>query len=666
MYKHDWYLKKLLKNQNIGRVIMTSSKKSNSLTAEDGPMRITADSEDPLYNRPVIDSESEHTTPVPHHKVSGHFMGTNKKFNFYFPLKSQWKGRFFHLVYPTMNENATDETISFGADSGAYTVQTNGGGGYRVDAAAAKFSKTVAASYYGSSEQIYGYIYGGSGGSYQTIGAIENTTGVWDGAVPFIPGVPTSIPNNFFVRAFARFVLEEKAQQIAEAVSPGGSGNPYIGLGEVERAVLDEVTKLGVPLQAWEDYTYLLGMNDPQGLLGFGSVVRSTDSNYVTDFWSKPGYLGTEPSALGELFRNAKIDHYASIINVNRNEQNEPISLVLNCVPPDLTKNGLDYTLYTSEGTPRVETLAGSLDPAMKIFTIGSETPESVLSVIDEGAKLRIDNRWYLALLSYHRHQVPQRPGYDAWYHLRGIDGTPLYPQRPIELGPMISLDVSDSGTHTGMIQGKVIMVANIIDNDAYPWHGDWYRERVKESLGKRCDDIFRLWYNDNADHIGPRTARLVQFDGILQQALRDVSAWAERGVEPSRSTRYNVIDSQIKLPKNAETRQGIQPVVELTANGFTRIDITFGQIVNFEAKIQVPPKVGKVVCTEWDFLGTGDFTAFPIGNLESVAEVKATFTYNSPGTYIPSIRVTSHRDGDPNTPFARVQNLDRVRVVVH
>ncbi|MEH7098214.1 Tat pathway signal sequence domain protein [Neobacillus vireti] len=645
---------------------MTASKKSNSLTAEEGPMWITADCEDPLYNRPVIDSESDHTTPVPHHKVSGHFEGTDKRFNFYFPLKSQWKGRFFHLVYPLIDENATDETLSFGADSGAYTVQTNGGSGYRVDAAAAKFSRTVAASYYGSSERIYGYIYGGSGGSFQTIGAIENTTGVWDGAVPFIPGVPTSIPNNFFARAFARFVLEEKAQQIANAVSPGGRGDPYIGLNEAERAVLDEVTKLGVPLQAWEDYTYLLGLNDPQGLLGFGGVVRSTDPNYVNDFWSKSGYLGTEQSALGELFRKAKIDHYATIIKVNRNEQNEPISLVLNSVPADLTTTGLEYTLYAAEGTPMVETLAGSLDLVTKVFTIGSEAPESVLNVIDEGTKLKIDNRWFLALLPYHRHQVPQRQGYDAWNHLRGFDGTPLYPQRPIEIGPMISLGVTGSGTHTGMIQGKVIMVTNLIDNDAYPWHGDWYRARVKESLGECYYDNFRLWYNDNADHIGPRTPRLVQYDGILQQALRDVSAWAERGVEPPKSTIYEMVDGQIKVPKNAEERQGIQPVVDLKAKGLTRIDIPCGQTVNFEAEIQVPSMACKIVCTEWDFLGTGDFTATPIGNLESVAEVKTTFTYISPGTYFPSIRVTSHREGDPNTPFARVQNLDRVRVEVH
>jgi len=248
---------------------------------EQDPIWITADNEDPLYNRPVIDSQEDLTIPVPHHKVSGHFEETDKRFNFYFPPKSLWEGRFFHLVYPLHDENASDETISFGADSGAYTVQTNGGGGYRVDAAASKFSKTVAADYYSSSEQIYGYIYGGSGGSFQTIGAIENSSGVWDGAVPFIPGVPTSIPNNFFIRVFARFVLEEKAPLIADAVSPGGSGDPYAELNDMERAVLDEVTKLGVPLQAWEDYLYLLDLDGTRELLGYGSTIQGRDPTYA-------------------------------------------------------------------------------------------------------------------------------------------------------------------------------------------------------------------------------------------------------------------------------------------------------------------------------------------------------------------------------------------------
>jgi hypothetical protein len=217
------------------------------------------------------------------------------------------------------------------------------------------------------------------------------------------------------------------------------------------------------------------------------------------------------------------------------------------------------------------------------------------------------------------------------------------------------------------MIQGKVIMVANLLDNDAYPWHADWYSARVRESLGKRYDDSFRLWYNDNADHItpGPRTVRLVQYDGIVQQALRDVSAWAERGVKPAKSTRYDVIDAQIKVPENTAARKGIQPIVDLTVDGAKRIDVNAGQTVTFEAKIQVPSGAGKIVGTEWDFTGTGNFTSSNFGKPRQTVKVSATFTYTKPGTYFPALRATSQREGDTGTSFAKVQNLGRVRVIV-
>lgn len=47
-----------------------------------------------------------------------------------------------------------------------------------------------------------------------------------------------------------------------------------------------EVTKLGIPLRAWEDYSYLLGLNTTDGLLDFGSAIRGIDPTYADDFWS--------------------------------------------------------------------------------------------------------------------------------------------------------------------------------------------------------------------------------------------------------------------------------------------------------------------------------------------------------------------------------------------
>ncbi|MDX3798272.1 Tat pathway signal sequence domain protein [Streptomyces sp. AK04-3B] len=635
-----------------------------------GPMWVTADCDDPTYSQPVIDSETDLTTPVPHRKVSGHFDGTDKKFNLYLPPKGQWRGRFFHKVYPLTDENAADQDIAFGADSGAYVVQANGGTGYRVDAAAAKFSRTYAAKYYGTSRKIYGYVWGGSGGSFQTIGAIENTQGVWDGAVPFIPGTPYSIPSSFTVRALARLVLRDKAPRIADAVRPGGSGRPFASLNSVERAMLRETTAFGVPLRAWEDYEYVLGVSSPDGLLGFAAVLRTMDPAYADDFWSNPGYLGTEKSALGDVVRGARIDLLTTVQKVERDAQNTPTSMVLASAPTQQDTTGLDFTVYAGDGTAVIGTLTASLDPATRVVTLASGNDAKVLDALDTGVRLRLDNRWTIAFRAYHRYQVPTRPGFYPWDQYRGPDGKPLYPQRALQVGPLISKSTSGGGTHTGKITGKVIVVGNLADVDACPWPGDWYRARVKEALGAQYGDDFRLWYSDNADHLegpvtGARAAQIIEFTGILQQALRDLSAWVEKGVEPARTTAYDVADSQITVPEHATARRGIQPVVHLTADGTDRIEVTAGTPVTFRARIEVPPGAGRVVHTEWDFAGTGGFTVKPFGPPRQTVEIRQTFTYTEPGTYFPVLKATAQREGDTATPFAQVANLGRVRVVV-
>ncbi|NUU24992.1 MAG: PKD domain-containing protein [Streptomycetaceae bacterium] len=630
-----------------------------------GPVWVTPDCVDAAYARPVVDSATDLSAPVPHRRVTGHFDGTDKRFTIYLPPKKQWQGRFFQNVYPLQNEIATDENVAFGAASGAYTVQTNGGGGYRVDAAAAKFARTVAADYYGWSRRIHGYIWGGSGGSFQTVGAIENTTGVWDGAVPYIIGSPVAIPNFFFVRAFARLVLGAEAERIADAVRPGGSGDPYAGLDDVRRAVLREVTRMGVPLRSWQNPGYVLGLQDPQGLLGFGSVVRTMDPTYADDCWTQPGYLGTERSPLGDVFRAARIDHTAAVTEVVRDARNTPTSLVLDGAPADLGTVPLDFTAWRADGATKIGALTGSLDPATRVFTLAAGNPPEVLNALAAGGRLATDNRWSLALLPYHRHQVPKRPGFAAWDQFRGADGRPVHPQRAVEIGPAISNGVSGGGTFTGKATGKVIVVANVCDNDAYPWDADWYRAQARQALGDAADDTVQVWYNDNADHIGAHLPGLVDYSGMLQQALRDVSAWAERGVAPPRPTRYRVLDGQISLPADAAKRAGVQPVVDLTVDGRDRADIAAGRAVTFRARLQVPPGTGQIVAADWDFTGAGDVTAARFGPARPSVELTATFTYRTPGTYFPVLRVTCNRDGDTGTPFAAVRNLGRVRVVV-
>jgi hypothetical protein len=82
-------------------------------------------------------------------------------------------------VYPVQLEDATDFQLVFSFEQGGYKNQVSGQVGYTHEAAAAKFSRKVASKYYDVEPQgIYGYIYGGSGGSMQTVGVMENTEGI--------------------------------------------------------------------------------------------------------------------------------------------------------------------------------------------------------------------------------------------------------------------------------------------------------------------------------------------------------------------------------------------------------------------------------------------------------------------------------------------------------
>lgn len=639
-------------------------------TQQGGPMWVTADCVDPDYSKPVIDEESDLTNPVPVHKVSGHFDGTDKKFNIYLPPKDKWQGRFFQYVYPLIDENITDDNLAFDVVSGGYGVQTNGGSGYRVDAAAAKFAKTVAAEYYSTSQPIYGYLWGGSGGSYQTISAAENSTGVWDGAVPFIVGAPTSIPNNFFIRALGALVLKDRAPQIADAVAPGGSGDPDASLNDTQKAVLAEMTRMGVPLRAFEDYQYVLGLGSdrtPAGLLGFRAQVEQIDPTYADDFWSKPGYLGTEQSALGDFIRAGRVRRTVTVTGVDKDTHGNPIGLAIDSAPANPYGTGLDLTVYAADGTTYRGSLNGDVDTGGKTITLTGSNSADVLAALSPGAELRIDNLWHLALPAYPRYQVPTQPGFHSFDQYRNATGAPIYPQRPVQTNMAISQGVAEGGTHTGKINGKMIAVCNLLDTDAFAWHGDWYGKQVHQALGDTYDDRFRLWLNDNADHIAPgRTNRLIDYTGILQQALRDVAAWAEKGVEPPESTRYQEKDSQISVPAKATERRGIQPVVELDAGGKDRVEIAVGQPVAFHAKVQVPPSAGKVVSAEWDFAGEGDFTPVTLdGDPRETVEFTQTFTYNKPGTYFAQLHATAQRDGGASSPYTKVQNLGRIRVVV-
>lgn len=572
-----------------------------------GAWQVTPDCVDPLYTQPVIDSETDETTPVAHHRVSGHFEGTNIQFNIYLhPAadKAKWEGRFFQYTYPTTftpgtnTSWASDRAIEFGLASGGYTVQAGNDFlslGYRHDAAAAKFAEQVAADYYGSSREIFGYLYGPSGGSLQTIGAAENVQGVWQGFVPVVQAVPqpNSYPSNG--RSAAELILSDKAGQIRDALLPGGSGDPYATLDDAERAMLTELHALGIPWRAWENPDYLLG-NDSR-FFGTGldsDAPLSYDPTYVDDFWSSDGYLGAEDSPLGDRVR------------------------------AELVEMG--------------DTIA---------------------------------HRWNIAKRFAYRYQLPDADqGWIAFDQFRAVDGTPVYPQRGVG-EPQRFIGVAGDTEFDGSINGKVIVVQNLYDVDAPPLNADWYRHRVEQSLGAAADDMYRLYFNDRADHqegelAADRSVTLVPYLGMVEQALRDVASWVEDGVPAPPSTQYEIKDAQVVVGSDADTRGGVQPTVVLSIDGSDRAEVETGQPVRLDMDADAPDGSGDIVNVSFDYLGTGTFEDVSFGEPANEVSTSATYTYTTAGNVLVGARVATDREGEVGDPNAQVLNLDRVRVIVH
>ena len=155
----------------------------------------------------------------------------------------------------------------------------------------------------------------------------------------------------------------------------------------------------------------------------------------------------------------------------------------------------------------------------------------------------------------------------------------------------------------------------------------------------------------------------------MLEQALRDVAAWAEHGIAPPPSSNYELVDGQILLPATAAERRGIQPVVTLTAHGGERADVAVGEPVAFSALVEVPPGAGTIVAAEWDFDGRGDYPVVePLTNEDlsyTLMRLDREYAFSAPGTYFPALRVTSQRLGQGDNPHGRIMNLGRARVVV-
>ena len=648
---------------------------------------------DPQFSEPYLDVDEERERKDPlgrfmfYRFIHGGFHGTNVKFSFCFPNKDQYQGRFYqHLSpFPGPNEElaslaATGEAdfIAFSIAHGACFVSCNMGstaifGGsddptifYRSNAAAAMQCRKTAQELFGS-HRMYGYVFGGSGGGYKAMSCIENTN-QYDGAVPFVIGSPMSLPNCLTVSAFGARRLRNCWQTILDNVEPGGSGNPYRGLNDGEKAALRELIQIGFPPRM------ILSYANPAAdgsLPVLTPGVKAMDPGYFEDFWTKTGYEGYEKTdgvwedltditarvisvGIGkEAARDGIDDRNGTDTAWQKMLTDGSASYIeLTNVPASDYLVGIDIMIQSGDAAGRVLRLGGvengKVIPGM---TFGADSAEQVLSLLRPGDKVRLTNRDYIAIQHYHRHQVPEDLSFHAWDQYR--DGR--YAQRPV-----IAYQFTKGGcgsVQDGHIQGKVIVMNSLMDGD-FPWQADWYVGKVKETVGKASEDLIRIWYNDNCPHgdVSEMDDQLhfTSYLGMLQQALLDVSAWAEKGVEPAPSTGYILSDQQVILEEKAERRQGTQPVVRLAVNGGKCAKIKAGETVILTAETDLTPFMGTVTGFAWSFEGEQSLAA---------GEAVIQHRYQTPGVYFPTVQVTAARF--PDDPFCKLRNLDRVRVIV-
>jgi hypothetical protein len=470
---------------------------------------------DPLFTQPYIDKDEWRDAPVRHRYVHGGFKGTDARFSFYLPEKAQYQGRFFQHITPVPDDEnlaqksptGEENKIGFSIASGAYFVETNGGGrnqvgmpgkpndatiaAYRANAAAARYSRVVAQQMYGG-KRPYGYAFGGSGGGFRTVGSIENTTGVWDGVVPYVLGSPMAPPNMFSVRMRAMRVLNDKFPQILDAVEPGGSGNPYAGLTPDQASVLREVTAMGFPTPSWFGWRTM-------GIHGFAALyggMLMADPSYFNDFWTKPGYLGHDDPKAFEGYRlqyDAKVAtpitaQEAATLNLDTRITNGAanvdnafaalageaarriVAFRLSNAPPAIYFVGGDLIVGSGEAAKQRLTISRIVGDVVVLGVVD----DAVATKIRAGDSVRVDNSNFLAAETYHWHQVPPADaGYPEWDQFRKPDGTPLYPQRAFLLGPLFT------AATTGKPMGQPPMTGNPGQDDP-----------GRKSMGSRSDAV--------------------------------------------------------------------------------------------------------------------------------------------------------------------------------
>ena len=326
--------------------------------------------------------------------------------------------------------------------------------------------------------------------------AAENTTGVWDGVQPQCIG--TSIDaqyHSFYWQAhYTMAIPKAKRDAIAAAAAPGRHGRHLCRAQRGREIRPERVSRGRIPAR-----------NHRQPLQQAHAAVdpidiRLVDPTYEDDFWSKPGYAGANPP---NYLKAAKVDGFATITGITRNAAGVPTAIQFDpATVPALGTTGdnyLEYYVYGADGKTRLIdparslgappenkrrfSLIGNLDKATGKLTLTGTNSQVLLDALKVGSKIRVNNRFILAMYFYPRHS--NIAGIRSHDQYRNADGSPKYPQRK-DLSALVHSNYRTMGgrIETGEIKTKMMIMEGMADQPVLADFQRRLRREGPEGLG--------------------------------------------------------------------------------------------------------------------------------------------------------------------------------------
>lgn len=678
---------------------------------------------DEFFGAPYLDVDEERAEPSPHRYLHGGFEGTDTRFSLYFPPAERYSGRLFQ---PLEGGNAGHETLQSGPISagtggpemafrlGGYMVESNMGHlgdvfdpkagpdptiyGWRAAAEVARLSKFVAVQVVGAVPH-HSYVFGGSGGARRSPLCLAYAPGVWDAAMPFMGDAMDGDHGDFrllrsgtpnFSSMFnVQRLLGPKVFDVVDAMWPGGTGDPFAGLGTHQREELATLYRLGYP--RGDEFMIAQPMGQMWLWASMADRLQADYPEYWEAFWREPGYVGHDQPELleGDLIdvrttvvrpllpkdlmeeeefqgaEFAQVRAIAALFAAAKDAWDLPMAVQLDLDAPGY-RLGAGVKVTDGQAAARQLYCMTSVGDVWLCDGAGEANNLRFAGVLP-GDEVHLNNRAFLAYCYFYRHHLLPH----AEYRFLEVDGRAVYAQHELpEMSPFMGT------VHSAEYEGKLMWIHNTHDASLWPAQGVGFKANVERVHGaEEAARRFRLRWTENAEHILPgmgasppgraNTTWLIDFQAVIEQSLVDLIAWVEDDIEPM-GTNFELRDGRIVLPDSAAARGGIQPLVTVTANGSGRAEVGVGEPVTLRAEAEVPPGAGTVVSVRWDLDGSG---SYPVedhldGTAAGVTSV-TTHHYDRPGTYYATALVESHREGDVQATSRRIPNLASARIVV-